>query len=183
MQLMLDIAPLREATCVIVEHHYLHRGRTMAQLAYWILVDGAVAGVLLFAYPRMSATYQGHHPMRLLELARMWVDPRYQGQTVTDSKRRTHSRPLASQAIGQALRRIRRDWAAKYPHLPPVEAIVSWADREHHEGTIYRASNFVECGISGGAMHGSRLRNNGGHDQLNPDYRHEKTAFIYHWKR
>ena len=32
----LEVAPLKDATQVIVENHYLHRGRTMAQIAYSI---------------------------------------------------------------------------------------------------------------------------------------------------
>ena len=31
----LEIADLKEATKVIVENHYLHRGRTMGQIARW----------------------------------------------------------------------------------------------------------------------------------------------------
>ena len=63
------------------------------------------------------------------------------------------------------------------------EACVSWADDEHHEGTIYRAANFEEVGKSGGSLHGNATRPNGGRDQLNKDYAHVKTAFIHHYKR
>lgn len=179
----LEIANLKDATAVIVKNHYLHRGRTMAQLPYWINVDGVRRGVLLFAYPRMSATYQGYGPMNLLELARMWLDPEVQGQTVIDSDGKRHALAVATCAVGMSLRRIRYDWHVKYPHLPRIEAIVSWADQVHHEGTIYRASNFREVGVSGGSLHGSTNRPNGGRDQLNPDYLHLKTAFIFEFAR
>lgn len=46
--------------------------------------------------------------------------------------------------------RAAKDWALKYPRLPNIRAIVSWADDVHHEGTIYRAANFTELGKSGG---------------------------------
>jgi hypothetical protein len=175
----LEPAVLREATAVIIEHHYLHRGRTMGQLPYWITVDGVRAGVLLFALPRLSVTYHGYRPMQLLELARLWIDPAYQGQQVTDRHGRPHTLPVASRAIGLALRRVRQDWTAKYPRLPPIRAIVSWADTEHHEGTVYRAANFREAGRSGGTLHGRAHRRNGGRDQAHPDYLHQKTAFLY----
>ena len=179
----LQLAPaiLKEATAVIVANHYLHRGRTMAQLPYWITLDGDRIGVMLFALPRMSAVFHGYPPMNLLELARLWIDPEAQGKTVTDSNGHEHSNPLASCAVGKALRQCRQDWLIKYPHLPDILAVVSWADLEHHEGTIYKASNFKEVGKSGGALHGTRARNNGGRDQPNPDYRHEKAAFLFEY--
>ena len=182
-RISLNIADLKEATAVIVENHYLHRGRTMAQMPYWITFDNVRVGVLLFALPRLSVRYQGYGPMNLIELARMWIDPTVQGQTVTDSTGQDHTLPIATCAIGMALRQIRQDWHGKYPHLPELKACVSWADDVHHEGTIYRAANFVEMGKSGGALHGNASRPNGGRDQLHQDYLHIKTAFIYRYRR
>lgn len=182
-RIQLSIADLKEATEVIVKNHYLHRGRTMGQIAYWILVDDIRAGVLLYAYPRLSVVFKGYHPMSMLELARMWLNPLVQGIRVVDSEGKEHAFAVATCAVGKSLRQIRRDWYGKYPHLPPVEAIVSWADEEHHEGTIYRAANFKLVGRSGGSLHGSRLRSNGGHDQLNLDYLHMKKAFLYEYSR
>ncbi|MDE0415306.1 MAG: DUF4338 domain-containing protein [bacterium] len=182
-RLSLEVANLQEATALIVERHYLHRGRTMAQMPYWITLDGKRVGVLLFALPRLSVTYQGHRPMNLIELARMWIDPDAQGQRVTDSNGQEHTFALATCAIGMALRQIRQDWHGKYPHLPMIEACVSWADDVHHEGTVYRAANFKEVGKSGGSLHGNAQRSNGGRDQLHDDYRHIKTAFIHRYRR
>lgn len=182
-RLSLEIANLKEATALIVEKHYLHRGRTMAQMPYWIVLDGKRVGVFLFALPRLSVAYQGHGPMNLVELARMWIDPEVQGRRVTDSGGREHTLAIATCAIGMALRRIRQDWHGKYPHLPSIEACVSWADDVHHEGTVYRAANFRAVGKSGGALHGNAQRPNGGRDQLNQDYRHIKTAFIHRYQR
>ncbi len=183
----LEVANLKEATAVIAKNHYLHRGRTMAQLPYWITLDGEQVGVVLYAYPRMSARFEGFGPMNLLELARMWLDPRVQGQQVVDGSGNSHSLSVATCAIGMSLRRVRADWERKYPHLPDVLAVVSWADQVHHEGTLYRAANFREVGVSGGSLHGSSARRNGGRDNLNLDYLHPKTSFIYEfprpWKR
>lgn len=181
-RISLQIANLKEATKLIVEKHYLHRGRTMAQLPYWILLDGERVGVMLFAYPRLSVTFHGYRPMNVLELARLWIAPEVQGLTIVDSEGKEHTFSVASCAVGKALRRIRLDWHARYPHLPDVFAVVSWADAEHHEGTIYRAANFREVGRSGGTLHGSARRANGGRDQQNADYLHEKYTFLYEYR-
>lgn len=179
----LRIGNLKQVTEVIVRNHYLHRGRTMAQMPYWITLDDEPVGVLLYAYPRMSARFCGHGPMNMLELARMWLEPKVQGLQVVDSEGKGHSFSVATCAVGMSLRQVRADWAAKYPHLPAVEAVVSWADQVHHEGTIYRAANFREVGTSGGSYHGSTVRRNGGRDQLNEDYLHLKTAFIHEYRK
>ena len=179
----LESANLKQDTQVIVRYHYLHRGRTMAQLPYWILLDGKRVGGLLFSLPRMSASFCGYGPMTVLELARMWVSPSVQGIRLTDSSGETHVFSVASCAVGNALRKCRQDWTAKYPNLPKPMAVVSWADLEHHEGVIYRAANFRDAGKSGGSLHGSTLRRNGGHDQLHADYQHEKRAFLYEYRR
>jgi len=182
-RVQIERANLKAATAVIVANHYLHRGRTMAQMPYWVTLDGARCGVLLFALPRMSVKFHGYGPMNLVELARMWLDPSVQGERIVDSDGKHHTLAIGTCAVGKALRRIRQDWHGKYPHLPDILAAVSWADDVHHEGTIYRAANFREVGKSGGSMHGSTLRRNGGHDQLNADYLHPKSAFLFEFGR
>jgi hypothetical protein len=177
----LAIAPLKEATDLIVRNHYLHRGRTMAQLAYWIQIDDACVGVMLYAYPRLSVKFHGYAPMNLLELARLWINPAVQGGTVVDSNGQQHASAIATCAVGRSLRRIRADWQGKYPHLPKVLAVVSWADLERHEGTIYRASNFREVGKSGGRSHGGTERINGGRYYNHTDYSHSKATFLYNF--
>ena len=178
-RLTLQVANLKQATRVIVYHHYLHRGRTMAQLAYWILIDDVQVGVILFSLPRLSVPLDGIPPMNVLELARLWLSPDVQGHHVQDSQGEQHAVSTATCAVGKALRAIRRDWCRRYPSMPDIYAVVSWADTVHHEGTIYRAANFVETGSSGGNMHGNRRRANGGRDQWNLDYAHVKTRFLY----
>lgn len=154
----------------------------MAQLPYWIILDEIPVGVILFSLPRLSVPLFGVPPMNLLELARLWISPTVQKKFVSDTKGRKHALSIASCAMGKALRSAQKDWYAKYPKLPDILAIVSWADTMHHEGKIYRAANFKEMGTSGGSLHGNRRRNNGGKDQLNPDYKHVKTVFLYKFK-
>jgi hypothetical protein len=151
----------------------------MAQMAYWIQLEGACVGVLLYAYPRISVKFQGFAPMNLLELARLWINPDVQGATVVDSNGQLHAGAIATCAVGHSLRRIRADWQGKYPHLPKVLAVVSWADLERHEGTIYRAANFREVGTSGGRSHGGTVRINGGRYYNHMDYSHSKATFLY----
>ena len=178
-RLRLEIANLKEATRIIVAHHYLHRGRTMAQLPYWIIIDDVPIGVILYSLPRLSVPLDGIPPMNLLELARIWISPDVQDSHVCDSSGQPHALAVASCAVGKSLRRVRQDWFSKYPNMPDIYAVVSWADTTHHEGVIYRAANFRDQGASGGAMHGNRQRDNGGRDQWNVDYAHVKTRFLY----
>jgi len=175
----LSVADLKQATRIIVYYHYLHRGRTMAQLPYWILLDEIPVGVILYSLPRLSVPLDGIKPMNVLELARLWISPDVQGIQTVGSDGRKHSFSMATCAVGRSLRAVKQDWFLKYPHMPDIHAVVSWADTVHHEGTIYRAANFVESGVSGGSMHGNRVRKGGGRDQWNVDYAHLKTRFLY----
>jgi hypothetical protein len=182
LQVSVVPAPLNEATRLIVEKHYLHRGRTMAQFPYWIIVDGHERGVVLYALPRLSVEFHGYHPMKLIELARLWVDPEVQQLHVTDQNGRRHTSAVAGRAVASSLRRVRSDWELKYPHLPDLEACVAWADLQRHKGTVYRATNFEEVGISGGRLPGGWARPNGGMHRHHADYRNKKIAFIYRWR-
>lgn len=175
-------AVLREATQVIIERHYLHRARTMAQVAYWIEVDGFRRGVILFALPRLSVAFHGYHPMNVIELARLWIDPSVQGLRTIDHHGREHTLPIAGCAVASALRCIRGDWREKYPHLPPLLACVAWADSTLHDGTVYRATNFREIGTSGGRQPGNWTRPGGGRHTPHPDYVRRKRAFLFPWE-
>lgn len=182
----LHILGIKEATEIIVKNHYLHRGRTMAQIAYRIEFDEVACGVILYSLPRISVTsnkFGGHGPMNLIELARLWLDPRIQRETMIDHAGQKHSLSVASNAISRSMRRIRQDWHGKYPHLPQIRACVAWADTTLHKGTIYRAANFREMGLSGGATHGDSSRPNGGRDHVHQDYLHRKRTFLYEFTK
>ena len=179
-RLTLEIAPLKESNLVIIHHHYLHRSRTMSQLSYWICIDEIPVGVLLYSLPRVSVPIDGIEPMKLLELARLWIHPSVQNLSYKDRNGKSHSLSVASCAMGKSLRRIKKDWEEKYPTLPEVDAIVSWSDDVRHKGTIYKSSNFKETGKSGGNLHGTGTkRKDGGYYRLNKDFRHIKTRFLY----
>ena len=151
----------------------------MSQLPYWICIDEIPVGVLLFSLPRISNPIDGIQPMNLLELARIWIHPSVQGLTYEDRNGKSHSLSVASCAVGKSLQRVRKDWKIKYPNLPRIDSVISWSDDEHHEGIIYKSSNFKTTGKSGGALHGNGIRKNGGVDKMHKDYKNIKTKFLY----
>ena len=178
-RLTLEIADLKESSKIIKHHHYLHRGRTMSQLPYWICIDGERVGVLLYSLPRVSNPIDGIEPMKLLELARLWINPSVQNLTYEDRNGKSHSLPVASCAMGKSLRRIKKDWYMKYPNLPGIDAIVSWSDDIRHKGTIYKSSNFQETGKSGGNSHGNGKRKDSGNYIPHKDFKEAKACEIY----
>ena len=134
----------------------------MAQLPYWICIDGKQIGVLLFSLPRISVPVDGVEPMKLLELARIWIHPSLQNLYFEDRNGKKHSLCIVSCAVGKSLKRVKKDWYMKYPTLPEIDAIISWSDDKLHKGTIYKASNFKMTGKSGGNTHGSGKRKDSG---------------------
>jgi hypothetical protein len=169
----IEVAPTFDASCTE------HVRRVVVDFAQQKRADDVPVGVILYSLPRLSVPLDGVQPMNILELARIWISPDVQGVQTKGSDGKMHSFSVATCAVGRSLRAVRQDWFSKYPHMPNIHAVVSWADTVHHEGTIYRASNFVESGTSGGSMHGNRVRKNGGRDQWNSDYAHVKTRFLY----
>ena len=79
----------------------------------------------------------GVEPMKLLELARIWIHPSLQNLYFEDRNGKKHSLFVVSCAVGKLL--IKR-----------------------HEGTIYKVSNFKMTGKSGGNTHGSGKRKDSG---------------------
>ena len=122
----------------------------MSQFSYCICIDELQVGVISYSLPRISNQVNGIEPMKLLELARLWIHPSVQNLFYEDRNGKSHSLPVASCAMGKSLRRIKKDWEEKYPTLPEVDAIISWSDDVRHEGTIYKSCNFKMMGKSGG---------------------------------
>ena len=183
-RLTLKIAPLKESNLVIIHHHYLHRSRTMSQLPYWICIDDIPVGVILYSMPRVNVPIDGIEPMKLLELARLWIHPSVQNLSYEDRNGKSHSLSVASCAMGKSLRRIKKDWYMKYPNLPKIDAVISWSDDKRHKGTIYKSSNFKVTGKSGGNSHGAGKRKDSGNYLPHKDFKNVKTRFLYKygWK-
>ena len=178
-RLTLKIADLKESNLVIIKHHYLHRSRTMSQLSYWICIDEIQVGVISYSLPRISNQVDGIEPMKLLELARLWIHPSVQNLNYEDRNGKSHSLSIASCAMGKSIKRIKTDWYMKYPNLPKIDAVISWSDDKRHKGTIYKSSNFKVTGKSGGNSHGNGKRKDSGNYLPHKDFKNVKTRFLY----
>ena len=178
-RLSLRLANLKESSLIIIHHHYLHRTRTMSQLSYWICIDDIPVGVLLYSMPRVNVPIDGIEPMKLLELARLWIHPSVQNLSYEDRNGKSHSLSVASCAMGKSLRRIKKDWYMKYPNLPKIDAVISWSDDKRHKGTIYKSSDFKVTGKSGGNSHGAGKRKDSGNYLPHKDFKNVKTRFLY----
>ena len=74
------------------------------------------------------------------------------------------------------------DWYMKYPNLPKIDAIISWSDdKRHHEGTIYKSSNFKVTGKSGGNISWEWIKKKWIVWNYIPhkDFKNVKTRFLY----
>ena len=95
--------------------------------------DKEMIGAAIYAIPSMPATaakYNPDNPLRCWELRRLCC--------IDDTPTNTES-----YFIGQTLKWLRRN--------TDIEVIISYADLEFgHEGVIYKATNFIHLGKSGG---------------------------------
>jgi len=151
----------------------------MSQLSYWICIDEIQVGVISYSLPRISNPVDGIEPMKLLELARLWIHPSVQNLNYEDRNGKSHSLSIASCAMGKSIKRVKTDWYMKYPNLPKIDAIISWCDDKRHKGTIYKSSNFIVTGKSGGNSHGNGKRKDSGNYLPHKDFKNVKTRFLY----
>jgi hypothetical protein len=121
----------------------------------------------------------GIEPMKLLELARLWIHPSVQNLNYEDRNGKSHSLSIASCAMGKSIKRVKTDWYMKYPNLPKIDAVISWSDDKRHKGTIYKSSNFKVTGKSGGNSHGNGKRKDSGNYLPHKDFKNVKTRFLY----
>ena len=128
-------------------HHWLgHRlvGETMRYVA---IEDGRWVALVGFG----SAAYQCRARDRHLGWSagmrrrRLQLVVNNQRFCVLPSGRRPN---LASQVLGQALRRVSADYEVAYGH--PVVAVETFTDPERHRGTCYAAANFKRLGETQG---------------------------------
>ena len=71
---------------------------------------------------------------------------------------------------GNQSKELKTDWYMKYPNLPKIDAIISWCDDKRHKGTIYKSSNFIVTGKSGGNSHGNGKRKDSGNYLPHKDF-------------
>ena len=114
--------------------HYSHSTNGVQQTQCFALFNGEkLIGAMMYALPSMKSTaakYNPDNPLRCWELRRLCC--------IDDTPTNTES-----YFIGQTLKWLRRN--------TDIEVIISYADLEFgHEGVIYKATNFIHLGKSGG---------------------------------
>ena len=97
---------------------------------------GGIQGVCIFTglpVPEIAKGAFGlerHEQDGLFELSRLCIHPSTQQSEYN----------ITSWFVSKAIRRLRKE--------TNVRGIISYADSDHHSGTIYRACNFRYCGLS-----------------------------------
>ena len=97
---------------------------------------GGIQGVCIFTGLPVPEIAKGAFGLErneqegLFELSRLCIHP--------DTQQEEYN--ITSWFVSRAIKRLRKD--------TKVRAIISYADSEHHGGTIYRACNFRYCGLS-----------------------------------
>ena len=97
---------------------------------------GGIQGVCIFTglpVPEIAKGAFGlerHEQNGLFELSRLCIHPNTQKSEYN----------ITSWFVSKAIRRLRKE--------TNVRGIISYADSDHHSGTIYRACNFRYCGLS-----------------------------------
>ena len=132
--------------------HYSHSTNGVQHTQCFALFDGmTMIGAMIYALPSMKATaakYNPINPLRCWELRRLCC--------IDDTPTNTES-----YFIGKTLRWLKQNTDA--------EVIISYSDLHHgHEGTIYKASNFINLGqspaskvlmVDGKEFHGRSMNN------------------------
>ena len=104
--------------------------------AFCPLNIGGIQGVCIFTglpVPEIAKGAFGlerHEQDGLFELSRLCIHPNTQQSEYN----------ITSWFVSKAIRRLRKE--------TNVRGIISYADSDHHSGTIYRACNFRYCGLS-----------------------------------
>ena len=97
---------------------------------------GGIQGVCIFTGLPVPEIAKGAFGLErneqkgFFELSRLCIHP--------DTQQREYN--ITSWFVSKAIKRLRKD--------TEVKAIISYADSDHHSGTIYRACNFKYCGLS-----------------------------------
>lgn len=140
------ISPIgkKEAAELLLEYHYLkdHSKGFKSGYNYGLFRETelpsseGLLGVCIFTglpVPELAQSAFGlkrNEQDGLFELSRLCLHPEVQRA----------EKNLASWFVARCLRQLRR--------TTPVRAVLSYADADFHEGTIYRASNFQYYGLS-----------------------------------
>ena len=128
----------KEAGTILLKYHYLKdisKG-FKSGYNYGIFKDNILLGVIIFTgfpVPELSKGMLGlerNQQEGLFELSRLCLEPEIQKEE--------HN--LASWFVSRAIRQLRKD--------TQVKVILSYADADFHNGTVYKACNFDYYGLS-----------------------------------
>ena len=136
----------REAEELLLKYHYL-KDISKSFKSGWNyglfkkndfcpLKIGGLLGVIIFTglpVPEIAKGAFGlerHEQQGLFELSRLCIRP--------DTQSREYN--ITSWFVSRAIKQLRKD--------TEVKAILSYADSDHHSGTIYRACNFKYAGLT-----------------------------------
>lgn len=154
----------------IERNHYLHRWPDARSLpfAYCLTVDGCRTakdgrpfGIVVFKLLQ-------HHKQKglfgseglptawqVLDMARVWIHDELRECRWTGLDRRgrvvEQNLNIFSRMVALVLRCVQRDWLEHHPPVFPalpyhIELVLSYCDRQHHQGTGYKASGFEYWG-------------------------------------
>lgn len=142
----LDRITKKQAEDLLLEYHYLkdiskgfksgHNYGLFEKNDFSPLNLGGPKGVCIFTglpVPEIAKGAFGlerNEQQGLFELSRLCVHPSTQSSEYN----------ITSWFVSRAIKKLRKE--------TEVKAIISYADCDHHSGTIYRACNFVYCGIT-----------------------------------
>jgi hypothetical protein len=117
----------KEATAVVIEHHYLHR-KAPCSFAFGLFKGDTIVGVIIYGTPSSATLRSGiagvANKDNVIELTRLWVD---------DSVPKNGESFL----IGNTLSLINK------------EIVVSYAEiQQGHIGVVYQATNWLYTGLS-----------------------------------
>lgn len=128
----------QEAGTILLKYHYLKdisKG-FKSGFNYGIFKDGILLGVIIFTgfpVPELAKGMLGlerNEQQGLFELSRLCLEPEIQQEE--------HN--LASWFVARAIKQLRKD--------TEVKIILSYADADYHNGTVYKACNFKYYGLS-----------------------------------
>lgn len=132
LDVTLKVIPSKVAIPFVKRHHYSGKVVNNSNLHFGAFLDGRLHGVMSFGPPmdksKVLGLVEGTGWSNLVELNRMAFDDYL-------------PRNSESRCISLAMKALKR-------HAPQVKWVISFADAcSCGDGTIYRASNFVLCGI------------------------------------
>ena len=144
-----DAGARLEFSAALSEFHYLGYRGTVGENLQYIVTDGRnhLLACLLFGSAawkcRVRDTYIGWAPkQREKRLNLLTNNTRF---LILPWVKVPH---LASWILGQAMRRLSRDWQEKYGH--PIHLVETFVERERFRGTCYRAANWIRLGETAG---------------------------------